>query len=119
MPTCPHGLPHDPARFVKANGECWECYRAGRGKAGVAAKPPARVGLPLLRPPCAHEGPVVEGCRTCGTAADREARHVRLCGHPTADRDKCTRDHPGSLLQRCGTCPDYEAAAPPTGNAAG
>ena len=74
------------------------------GLAAAKAPPPPRRSLP-----CVHEGNIVEACKTCGP---KEGRHVRQCLHPTADRDLCTRDRIGPLVQACADCPDYEPAQP-------
>lgn len=59
--------------------------------------------------PCIYEGPVVESCLGCG---NKEARDVRLCYHPSGERDKCTRAHPLSKHQRCSHCKDYRSHEP-------
>ena len=86
---------------------------ARRGPPSAAQRPTPVVspGTPL--PPslprvCVHEGPVKEACKSCGA----EARHVRWCLHPTADRDDCTREYVGPAVQACSRCPDRELPAP-------
>lgn len=53
---------------------------------------------------------MVEACKSCG--GDKEGRHVRQCLHPTADRDLCTRERIGPLVQACADCPDYNPPEP-------
>jgi predicted GH43/DUF377 family glycosyl hydrolase len=74
--ACPHGQTHDPARFVKADGHCWACWRAARsGGSAVATvaefRGTGRKGMAdkYLAPPCRFRGtdPVGTGsCKTCG-----------------------------------------------------
>jgi hypothetical protein len=56
-----------------------------------------------VRPPCPHEGPVMEAA-VC-QCADPEARHVRHCLHPAAEHGRCTRG------PCAGTDPDVRSCA--------
>jgi len=56
------------------------------------------------RPPCTHEGAVLEWCTSCGT---RDGRHVRDCDL----HDRCTREPVGPAVRACTFCPDYRPAA--------
>lgn len=60
---------------------------------------PVRTSLPL----CEYEGSVVESCKTCNSGQ----RDVRLCLHPTADRDFCTRGRVSDKVQSCMDCTDH------------
>lgn len=62
--------------------------------------------LPVIRPPCKHEGVILESCKTCG-GQSAELRHVRDCEL----YDTCTRGP--SAIRSCSTCSDY--AEPPVG----
>jgi len=115
--TCGNAAPGIPYRIGLDCPKCWAALHHSAvaeslGRQHVAIRPanaPAgRMTIPV-RSPCRWEGPVVEGCRTCG--GDQESRHVRLCAHPdpSADRDKCTRGRVGRGVQSCQDCtPDYE-----------
>lgn len=88
---------------------CARCKASRRRRAGRGAGPPAVHPAARRELPCAHEGHVVEACKSCGP---KEGRHVRQCLHPTADRDLCTRDRVGPAVQACVDCPDYAPADP-------
>lgn len=112
---CPRvrvGEPFDAARDC---GTCWHWHHSPEHRRIMGGDPkdvvPVRRSLPIARPPCRHEGPVVEPCKTCPATA--EERHVRLCFHPSGSRDKCTRAHPLSTLQRCDQCSEREDPEPP------
>lgn len=77
--------------------------------------PSARLALPVLAP-CAHEGRVVEYCKTCSNG---DNRHVRFCLHPSPsdeDRDTCTRQPVSNKVQACSSCPDYTPSLPVAAN---
>jgi hypothetical protein len=57
--------------------------------------------LPADRPPCVHEGAVVERCRSCGTGR----LDVRECDV----HGKCIRDSNDRGVQSCVACNDYRS----------
>lgn len=109
-PLCTHAGPTPPAGgrdrtcalglhggTVQRLGACATCA-SHSARTGATAK----VELPVLRDPCAHEGNVLETCHTC-KGAD-ESRHVRECAkHDT----KCTRAVVSDKVRACATCPDH------------
>lgn len=71
-------------------------------------KPGTKVGgIPLVAA-CAHEGAIVDACKTCG---DKEGFHVRAC----SVHGRCTRrTSRQAAIQSCEHCPDYVSPPPDT-----
>lgn len=70
--------------------------------AGGGFAPPAK----CARPPCRHEGAIVEHCKSCHR--DKEGRHVRDCDL----HDRCTRTRVSDKVRSCDRCPDYLPEGP-------
>lgn len=62
---------------------------------------------PPVYVPCRWEGAIVEFYTCCGGKEDKD-KHVRLCGHPSGEIDKCTRNNPKSSQRQCVGCNYHE-----------
>ncbi len=91
------------------------CKAAGVPIPPSAIKKPLPYSLPVARIPCQWEGAITESCPNCNKVAG-EAKHVRQCGHPTVDRDTCTREYVSHKVQACSTCHDYAPSSPEWNN---
>lgn len=79
----------------------WRLQREQRKRNSICERTPPR-------PPCLHEGPIIEHCKSCSGALS-ELRHVRHCLHPEAEWDSCTRGK--GKGQSCHGCGLYNQTA--------
>lgn len=101
--------PTDPESVRAARAELARRERAPaplrHASAGPTIPPAA---APTPRPPCVHEGVILEPCTGCRS----ELRHVRACDYEGHEPTRCTRGPNSGAdpdIASCATCAFWQA----------